>query len=302
MTIKKRLLITGANGLVGKYLLKMLRQQHEIFAVVRELPLTILPDVHYLTWDLAKDLTHPDLPKKIDVIIHLAQSNHMRDFPQHALDIFNVNVSATASLLNYAHKSAAEKFIYASTGGLYGACAEPFLEGDSVAIGKGALNYYFRSKYAAENLVLGYSELMSVHILRPFFIYGEHQKQQMLITRLIHRVINGEPVSLQGSDGIAINPVHVHDVVKLIAACFNQPAPAIINVAGSEVLSIRKIAEIIGGLTGKRPIFAADNSPANNILANNHLMQQILNCPLMSFEEGVVTCLNATCEDGQCSG
>ena len=59
------------------------------------------------------------LPNDIDIIIHLAQSSKFRDFPSEAGDIFNKHkIYSTA--LDFARKNNIQKFVYASSGGIYG--------------------------------------------------------------------------------------------------------------------------------------------------------------------------------------
>ena len=70
--------------------------------------------------DLSSDWKISELPTKIDVIYHLAQSDKFRDFPAGAPDVFQVNINSTAKLLDYAKKTGVKSFIYASSGGVYG--------------------------------------------------------------------------------------------------------------------------------------------------------------------------------------
>ena len=57
---------------------------------------------HLISCDLSSSSDFKKLPKNIDAIIHLAQSRHYRKFPEKALDVFNINISSTAHLLDYA--------------------------------------------------------------------------------------------------------------------------------------------------------------------------------------------------------
>ena len=243
---KKRILITGATGLVGSSLLNDLHEEYDPFALVRTKPTDYYNNVTYFEFNFEGGPLPINLPNEMDIIIHLAQSNHMRDFPSHAVDIFNVNVDFTAKLLDYGQKSGTTHFIFTSTGGIYGSSLEPCREDLAIQLPQGPLGYYFSTKYAAENLVKAYSSLMSVHILRPFFIYGKNQKNDMFIPRLIENIKKENEITLQGENGILVNPVHVSDVVKLIKAGLLINESLTINVSGPNILSIREISEIIG--------------------------------------------------------
>ena len=60
--------------------------------------------------------------------MHLAQSPRYRDFPEGALDVFEVNVGSTQRLLDWACRQGVKRFIYASSGGVYGHGEAPFEE------------------------------------------------------------------------------------------------------------------------------------------------------------------------------
>jgi nucleoside-diphosphate-sugar epimerase len=289
--VKKRILVTGATGLVGSHLLSTLCKEYELYALVRSVPDTRHAQVTYYEFDLAKGSLPATLPDKVDAVIHLAQSNNMRDFPLHALDIFNVNVNSTAQLLDYAQKAGATHFVYASTGGIYGEAASASKECAPVQLSNNSLGYYFSSKYAAEKLVLAYSNLLSVHILRPFFIYGKSQKVNMFIPRLLDNIKKGNPVTLQGENGILVNPVHVSDVVKLIAECLSINNSLTVNVAGPDVLSIREIADIMGEHLGKKPIYSMQGGDAGHVTGNNDLMTSLIKSPLLKFEKALADIL-----------
>ena len=66
---KKKCLITGGSGLLGSFLVPQL-ENWEIVLISKP------------TSDLAEEDFVRCLPKKADAIIHLAQSNHFKEFPQ----------------------------------------------------------------------------------------------------------------------------------------------------------------------------------------------------------------------------
>ncbi len=64
-----------------------------------------------------------------------------------------VNVYSTFRLLEWARAASAEALVLVSTGGRYGYSSTPFAEDDEVRPGRPC----FRSKYAAEMLLDGYT-------------------------------------------------------------------------------------------------------------------------------------------------
>ena len=216
MIDKRSIMITGANGLLGRSVLQAIAKDVQVFALVRSKPLSQHENVKYLIADLELDLDTSLLPRKIDTIVHFAQSSKFRDFPDNALDVFNVNIASTARLLDYAKEVGAKQFIYASSGGIYGNGSQAFEENAAI-VPPGQLGYYLGSKACGEILVQSYASIFQVTIIRPFFIYGPGQNRSMLIPRLMDLVSSGKPISLQGRAGIRINPVHVEEPRDLIA-------------------------------------------------------------------------------------
>ena len=58
------------------------------------------------------------LPKSIDVIFYLAQSNRFREFPDGSNDMLDINICAPNKIIQWAVKNGVKKFIYASSGGV----------------------------------------------------------------------------------------------------------------------------------------------------------------------------------------
>ena len=151
------------------------------------------------------------------------------------------------------------------------------------------MKFYFASKYAGETLVQGYSSYFSTTILRPFFVYGRGQHESMLLPRLIGRIARGDPVTVQGSDGgPRINPVHVSDAVVAIRNCFSLEENQIINVAGTEMVSIQELALRIGDCLHKPPQFERGKErTAGNVMGDISRMEKLVGTPRMSLDEGL---------------
>ncbi len=271
-------MITGANGLFGRSVLQVLAKDTQVFALVRSKPERYHENVKYLSADLESDLDTSLLPRRIDTIVHFAQSSKFRDFPDSALDVFNVNVASTARLLNYAKEIGAKQFIYASTGGVYGNGTQAFKENAAI-ISPGQLGYYLGSKACGEILVQSYASAFRVTVIRPFFIYGLGQNRSMLIPRLFDSVSSGKLITLQGLEGIRINPVHVADATAAVVAALDIKESATYNIAGPDVLSIRQIAEAMGDHLGKAPIFQQAEGEPKDLIADISAMRSELHEP-----------------------
>lgn len=282
-----RILVTGANGHLGLRAIEKLRIDNEVYAVVRAIPTTVMRNVTYHAIDLSSDWSAKVLPDRIDAIIHLAQSRHYREFPQQAIEIFNVNLASTAKLLDYALHAGVKRFVLASTGGLHRSSASVIEESSPVDPPEGPLEYYFRSKQAAELLAHTYNSLMDITILRPFFIYGPGQSSDKLIARLVAFIRDGQPITLAGRDGLVINPVFVDDVVELLLAILAVPGSRTLMVAGPDALSMRAIADAIGSQVGRNPIFEQMEGEESKLVADYRAVETLLERSMTGFSEGI---------------
>lgn len=109
----------------------------------------------------------------------------------------------------------------------------------------------------------------------------------MLIPRLVESVKNGKPVTLQGNDGIKINPTFVDDAAMSVVKAVSLEGSYQINVAGPAVYTLREIAEIIGREMNITPVFDIDSTRTpNHVTANIENMCKMLHEPVITFEEG----------------
>lgn len=277
------ILITGSNGLIGNALVKLLNSNnnYRVIGVGR----TVASDVEVVKADLSGDWHESQLPAKVDVLIHLAQSELFRDFPNSAEKIFNVNTYSTLKLLEYGRKCGVKKFIYASSGGVYGNSDIGFNEESPIQPSKD-LGFYLTTKLNSELLVGNYQDFFEVNVLRFFFVYGERQKRTMLIPRLMDSVKQGHNVILTSNEGIKINPIYVEDAANAVLEVIKYNGSFNLNIGGSEIISIRKICEVIGDEYGKKPLFIENPSETKNLIGDISRLKKIYN-PKISFNEGI---------------
>jgi nucleoside-diphosphate-sugar epimerase len=274
-----RILVTGATGLLGRALLEVTRKDDEIFFISR-IPIKIQNHT-CISLDLSSDWRITELPSQMDVIVHLAQSSNYRKFPSQAYDVFAVNVGSTAKLLDYAQKSGVQKFLLASTGGIYKGKGHPVSE-ESEILGPTELGYYFASKLSSEILSTNYRDWFEVNILRIFFMYGVGQKTEMFLPSIIKRISSDSKVRLDGPDGISINPIHASVAASVIYQIIQRGGPRTINLAGGEVFSIREISELIGEILGVKPRYDIYDK-SDDLIADITQMKQYVENPFKSL-------------------
>ena len=276
-------IVTGANGLLGRQLCRLLiNSRSSVLGITSSRKDLDSDDMQYKYLDFTSDWSTQILPKKLDFIIHLAQSPKFRNFPDNALDVFKVNIESTARLLDYARQAGVKKFVYASSGGVYGNGTNAFNENAPI-VPPGKLGYYLGSKACGEILVQSYASVFDVVVVRPFFIYCPGQNRDMLIPRLFDFVARGKPVTLHGESGIRINPIHVYDAASSVAAAINLNESATFNIGGPEVLSIRDICEGMGRYLGVDPVFEQQTGEPNDLIGDISAMRLKLAAPRHSL-------------------
>ncbi len=282
----KIVIVTGANGLLGRELLGQLTGTCDIRALVHTIPADPVPGVQYSAVDFSSDWDVGILPAKASDIVHLAQSAHFRDVPARALEVFQVNITATARLLDYAWRTGVERFIFASSGGIYGNGTKPFQENSPISQ-PDSLGYYLGSKVSGEALASSYAKFMKVMILRFFFIYGQRQNRGMLVPRLADTIRAGKPVTIQGEKGLRLNPIHVVDAAKAVVASLHSESSAIYNVAGPEVLSLRALCEEMASQMGAGAHFQTVPGDPFDVVGDIDLMRSQLHDPIIPPRVGI---------------
>lgn len=282
-----RVLISGASGFVGSHLARRLREEHEVFALIRRCPSAPLDGVQYIEQDLRHALDLARLPSELDAIVHLAAVL----FPERCQDDaepFLVNVVATWRLLEYARGAGARTFVHGSTGGVYGFADRPFVEDDALR----PVGLYALTKSQAELAVRAAPGQFRKIILRYFYPYATGTPN--VIPETVRRAVMGEPVQVAASRKPAINPLHISDALEATVRSLELDQDEVINVAGTEVTTFAGIAEMAGRLVGREPLFevkrvdAGDSSCRANIVGDIQRMAEKLGfVPRLSLENGI---------------
>lgn len=276
--------VTGAKGFIGRRVVARLAGSQPVVAVdIGELP-TGPHGVSWVSCDLSKPLDRAVLPSSPAAVIHLAQAPGYRDFPGRAREMFDINVASTFDLLEYAREAGARSFVFASSGGVCGPSDGPLAEDSPFA----PSNFYLRTKVASEVLAAGYAGELSVVLLRFFFPYGPGQRDK-LIPDIVSRVKEGREVVLYGEDGLRFNPIYVDDVAEAVARSLSLEGLHTVNVAGDEVSTLRELAEMIGAVVGRRPVFRREAAPGpQGLVADTRAMDELLGrWPRVGLREGL---------------
>jgi nucleoside-diphosphate-sugar epimerase len=97
-----------------------------------------------------------------------------------------------------------------------------------------------------------------------------------------------QPIILHGKDGLKMNPTYVTDAASAVCRSLELAEGQKINIAGPEVLSLRKMGHHIGEALRKEPVFEVQEAiEPRHLLADIKKMSQLLGLPQVGFKEGI---------------
>ena len=222
-----KILVTGANGLVGSYLCaELCLHRYAVVAASRsvDMPHEGVQRMRIDTIDSATDWS-AEL-RNIDIVIHLAARVHvMNDSAVDPLKEFRkVNVAGTLNLAQQAAKAGVKRFIFISSIKVSGEQTElgkPFAESDTA----NPQDAYGVSKHEAEQGLLQIAQYAGIEIviIRPPLVYGAGVKANF--ASMMQSVKSRIPLPL-GAIHNKRSFVYVGNLVSFIMRCIDHPAAA----------------------------------------------------------------------------
>lgn len=283
-----KILITGASGFIGRNLIShfLITTTHIIYGTSRK-PVDIDSERYtHICSDLSETGWVDAINVTVDVVIHLAQSQYYRDFPVHAKDLVRINIDSTFELLEWSRNAGVKQFILASTGNVYKPSSHALHEDDECMPG----SMYAATKISAECIAQQYSSFFQVTIMRLFGVYGPGQ-ENMIMPTMIGRVATGKEIQLASDIGIVLNPLFISDCVKYISELLvtkNLEPYEVLNIAGSETLSLKDIVNKIGKVISKVPDIRVMDSKPNYLEGSIKKVCQLTGyTPSVKFYDGI---------------
>lgn len=246
--MKKAVLVTGANGFVGRTLcVELTRRGYIVRGACRELShATGLPVEIVVVGDIGADTDWSSALAGVDAVVHLAARVHvMRETATEPLAAFReVNVAGTEGLARAAAVHGVKRFVYVSSIKVNGEATsnKPFAP-DDVAKPDDA---YAISKWEAEQTLWGIAKetRLEVTVVRLPLVYGPGVGGNFL--RLLKLIERGVPLPLASIDNRR-SMIYVGNLVDALIACTVHPAAAgnayLIN-DGEDISTPRLIGEL----------------------------------------------------------
>ena len=235
-----KVLVTGANGLLGQELITLLLQREHIVIAASKGP-------SRLQSSIATRLTYQDLDItdglavqkvitefKPDAIIHAAAMTQVDECELNKIDCYNINVTATRFVVEAA-KEVNAKLLYVSTDFIFDGSAGPYSEEDQPK----PLNYYGSTKLSAETEVM--ESGLHWAIARTVLVIGNAVgTRSNIISWVKDKLGKGERIKVVNDQ--FRTPTFTEDLAKGILLILEKNARGIYHISGKDLLTPYDIA------------------------------------------------------------
>lgn len=271
------ILVTGATGLIGGCLVEALmmnpKRDYQVYASGRNEERARLrfkdfaddPSFHFVKYDVMQPLV---CDVNFDYIIHAASNASPNFFAKSPVEVIKSNIDGVANLMDYGLSHGMKRFLYVSSGEVYG-------EGDGRVFTEDYSGYvncatpracYPSSKRAAETLCVAYAAEYGadVVIARPCHTYGPHFTEQdnRVYAQFIRNVLRGEDIVMKSTGEQFRSWCYVVDCVSaLLYVLLKGESCQAYNIADAKSnITIRELAETIADFGGKKVIVDAPDA------------------------------------------
>jgi nucleoside-diphosphate-sugar epimerase len=253
----KRVLVTGARGFIGKYLVAVLLRNG---AEIKGLTIDAGPANDRVRWargDIADHSSIKGVCQDVDLVFHLAAISNVDASVRDPLRTINTNTMGTANLLEEARAGGTKKFVYISSAHVYGVPGYVPVDEAHPTVPREA---YAASKIASEQIVQAYANSYGLDfaILRPFNVFGAGQDASFLIPGVISQALKNGIIRVGNTDPTR-DFLYVDDCVSGFLSVGDR-GTGIYNIGSGEDRSIASVVEKIRDLVDPGMTIESDES------------------------------------------
>jgi nucleoside-diphosphate-sugar epimerase len=284
--------VTGGTGFIGQAVLRELLQRgHQVVATARGFPDNLAHDANlkWVPWDGAKQSLPIVQWPQFQAILHLAAATNSAPHLDNAQEVYELSAGATFRFLDAARLNGVARVLVASTGDVLGPTPLGACEHDVLYA---PTSFYGATKASAELLARSYRDVLSTAILRFYHPFGPGG-DRFLVNRLVHSVAEGRTITIEGPDGIRLNPVWIDDLAVGVRLAVESEHFGIFHFGGSQTVSLRDLVSTIGKLVGREPVIQSISAPCvQRHVGSFGLTARTLGYrPKVSIEEGLTRML-----------
>lgn len=267
-----KILVTGGCGYKGSVLVpKLIAKGHDVVAFDIQWFGNFLPEHPALTvvqGDI-RNIDEVDLTG-VDAIIHLSSVANDPCGDLNPKITWEISCLATMQLADRAKRLGIKRFIYASSGSVYGVSDEPQVTEDLELF---PLSEYNKTKMCAERIMLSYSDDMVVQIVRPATVCGFSPRMRLdvSVNMLTMQALQNGKITVFGGEQTRPN-IHIQDITDLYLFLLENPQHTGIYNAGFENLSILEIATMVAEHVSAEIVVTPSNDPRSYRVNSDRLL------------------------------
>lgn len=290
---KQPLVITGSSGFLGEKLaLCAMQEGYEVIGI--DLKKNNRLPCHQLLLDLVFENFYEEIPQN-STIIHLASLSTDRACTENPIAALDVNLRATALLLENARKSKATHLLFASSEWVYPELPNPIAQSEADELKLNAVNsLYAMTKLFGESLIRVESKV-PYSILRFGIVYGPRFPPGSAAESIAWKIYLDEEVKV-GSSATARRFIYINDLINGILKCIkigpsylNQK---ILNLSGSELVSLNDVVCTSNRILKKSArIIESSASPSIRNPVIDRAVELLNWKPKVDLESGLAACL-----------
>jgi len=206
----------------------------------------------------------------VDCIIHLSS---IANDPCGDLDprlTWEISALATMQLADQAKRRGIERFIYASSGSVYGVKDELQVTED---LELKPISEYNKTKMVAERVLLSYQDDMVVQIVRPATVcgYSPRMRLDVSVNMLTMQALSKGKITVFGGNQTRPN-IHIDDITDVYLHLIDHPEATGIYNAGFENISIMDIAKLVTRYVPVDIVVTASNDPRSYRVNSDRLL------------------------------
>jgi UDP-glucuronate decarboxylase len=285
-----RILVTGANGFVGKNLCEYLEKKR--FQLIK----TDLRSAGFsgdvadedFVFNAFKDL-------ELDAIIHLAAIASIEETIRKTHQCYKVNCFGTSNMLELARQKSVKKFIYMSSANVYGVPSQVPVTEETPLNPRTPYDY---SKVIGEMLVKSYHvhQKLPTVVLRCWKLFGKYDVETTAVSRFIRACLQNKPVPLHNAGRDATDPTFIENFCHAVELSLrkDEAIGEAFNVGCGNKVSIRQLAGMIKKLTKSEsklqilpPRTELETTPMVSYPSIKKIKERLGYKPVVSLEQGL---------------
>jgi nucleoside-diphosphate-sugar epimerase len=267
-----KILVTGGCGYKGHVLVpKLLARGYEVVTFDTEwfgnfhVP---HPKLKTVKGDVTQINTIP--LEGVDCIIHLSSIANDPCGDLNPQLTWEVSALATMQLADKAKRLGIQRFIYASSGSVYGVKEEPQVTED---LELDPISAYNKTKMVSERVLMSYENDMVVQMVRPATVcgYSPRMRLDVSVNMLTMQALTTGKINVFGGKQVRPN-IHIDDITDVYLFLLDHPEVTGVYNAGFENISILDIAKQVTQYIPADIVVTESNDPRSYRVNSDRLL------------------------------